>query len=166
MSENLSARLRKVAQGYTQVVQDLLGDKLVSMVLFGSVARGEANALSDLDLLVVAEELPRGRFARRRLLQPAQDAVDPDLKVLWEQGAATDLCVLIETPEQAGTLRPLYLDFVHDAIILYDRDDFFAGVLKRLRESLERLGARRRTVGQTHYWDLKPDYVPGETFEL
>ncbi|MGH9341548.1 MAG: hypothetical protein ACRD1R_18680, partial [Acidobacteriota bacterium] len=30
-------------------------------------------------------------------------------------------------------LRPLYLDFVEDAIILYDRQGFFAQVLARLK---------------------------------
>ena len=37
-----------------------LGERLWGVVLFGSAARGEATADSDLDLLVVADALPGG----------------------------------------------------------------------------------------------------------
>ena len=55
---------------------------------------------------------------------------------------------------------------VEDARILFDRDGFFAAVLERLRARLEALGARRVWRGNAWFWDLKPDYVPGEVFEL
>lgn len=39
-----------------------LGDNLVAVVLFGSRARGEAEAGSDWDRLVIAHDLPQGPF--------------------------------------------------------------------------------------------------------
>jgi len=38
--------------------------------------------------------------------------------------------------------------------------------MRRLRQTLERLGARRRTLGHLRYWDLKPDFKPGDVVEL
>ncbi len=53
-----------------------------------------------------------------------------------------------------------------DARILFDREGFFARKLDRLRERLAQLGAKRIWLGNAWYWDFKPDYRPGEVFEL
>jgi hypothetical protein len=55
---------------------------------------------------------------------------------------------------------------VEDAEILFERDGFFSAIRERVRQSLKRLGSRRRVLGRTRYWELKPDYVPGEIFEI
>ena len=48
-----------------------------------------------------------------------------------------------------------------------------SGPAPSLRDALDRfaarlaaLGARRKWRGSAWYWDLKPDYRPGEVFEL
>ncbi|MEL9940841.1 MAG: nucleotidyltransferase domain-containing protein [Ignisphaera sp.] len=46
------------------VMLDALGDNLVSVVVFGSVARCEARRDSDIDLLIVVREAPRSRLRR------------------------------------------------------------------------------------------------------
>jgi hypothetical protein len=158
--------VREVAERYASALQDLLGDALVAVVLFGSAARGEAKAISDIDLLVVADDLPARRLARHERVRPADEAVQADLAGLRKTGIFVDLHVLLKTPGEAAGLRPLYLDLVEDAVILYDRGGFFAGVLARLRASLDRLGARRLSRGHLRYWDLKPDYKPGEVFTI
>jgi len=38
--------------------------------------------------------------------------------------------------------------------------------MKLLKTSLAILGSRRIWTGDTWYWDLKPDFKPGEVFEL
>ena len=40
------------------------GERLVSLAVFGSVGRGVPRPDSDVDLLIVARDLPRGRVAR------------------------------------------------------------------------------------------------------
>src|SRR5438067_639718 len=60
----------------------------------------------------------------------------------------------------------LHLHLTEDAMILHDRDGFFAGVLDRMRASLRRLGSKRIREGATWYWDLKPDFEPGEIVEI
>ncbi len=63
-------------------------------------------------------------------------------------------------------MRPLYLDFVEDAVILFDRGGFFVGVLRRLKGRMKELGSIRRRLGNIRYWELKPDIRPGEIFDL
>jgi len=55
-------------------------------------------------------------------------------------GIDTRLSAVLKTPEEAEAGSPLFLDMTEDARLLYDRDDFFAGRLERLRERLRQLG--------------------------
>jgi hypothetical protein len=143
-----------------------MGDKLVTVGLFGSVARNEATPFSDIDLLLIIEGLPRGRFARLDLLEAVNDEIDPHLERLREEDIFSDICPILKTPEEAKRPTPLYLDMVEDLQILYDRENFFFDILNQVRDSLKKLGARRQSLGSFRYWELKPDYKPGEIFEI
>jgi len=161
-----SETLRRLAVLYASLLQATLGERLVSVVLFGSVARGEATANSDIDLLIVADDLPTGQFARKRLLASADAAFEPALAAAAAGGVDTRLARIVRTPREAARPLPLYFDLTEDAVLLSDRDGFFNGVLNRVRASLRRLGARRVWQGRTWYWDLKPDYKPGDVIEI
>jgi len=165
-AKEINNSLVNLAKEYTSTLEHIYGGSLVAVVLFGSVGRGNATQYSDIDLLIVAKKLPEGRFARLEWLKPADDVLEPKRRVLHKEGIRTDVCPILRTPEEAQRLTPLYLDFVEDAVILYERDSFFSAVMEKLRRSMERLGARRRSLGKVRYWELKPDYVPGEVFEL
>jgi predicted nucleotidyltransferase len=163
---DVTAALEALAREYTRLLVEHLGERLVSVVLFGSVARGEATAGSDVDLIVVCEAMPAGRFARLRLLEPADRRLEADLARLRAGGVDTRLAVILKTREEARHAVPLYLDMVEDARLLLDRDGFFAAVLDRLRARLRALGAERRRRGRARYWVLARDFTPGEVIEL
>jgi hypothetical protein len=158
--------LRRAAEQYAEHLVTTLGDRLTAVVLFGSVARGDAVAGSDIDLLIIARDLPAGQFARKRLLEPADGAFETDVAAAESRGVEVRLARIVRTPEEAARIVPLYLDMTEDAVLLVDRDGFFAGVLDRLRASLRHYGARRVRLGSTWYWDLKPDFVLGDIVEL
>lgn len=167
MAESRVAKvLRRAASRYADHLAGALGDRLVAVVLFGSVARGDAGAGSDVDLLIVARDLPEGQFARKGLLAAADLAFEADVAAAEAEGVEVRLARLVRTPEEAARVIPLYLDMTEDAVLLLDRGGFFAGVLDRLRASLRRYGAKRVRLGSTWYWDLKPDFVPGDVVEL
>lgn len=142
------------------------GERLVSLVLYGSVARGTMRHDSDMDVLVIARDLPRGRLNRMREFAVVEDAVADELHRLATRGIHTSLSPLLKTPDEVAQRSPLFLDMVEDARVLYDREGFFAAHLARMRNRLAELGARRIWRGNAWYWDLKPDYRPGEVFEL
>ena len=164
--DRLNQHLLGLARRYTDCALESLGENLTSVVLFGSVARGEARGESDIDLLVVAGDLPRGAFDRRELVAPARERLLPELEALWEQGMYIDFAEVIKTEAAAQRFHLLYLDLTEEGVLLYDRNGFFAGVLEAVRQRLIELGARRRRLGQIVYWDLKPDLKPGEKLEL
>jgi predicted nucleotidyltransferase len=147
-------------------VTETYASRLVSLVVFGSVGRGTARPDSDLDFLLIARDLPRGRWQRMTEFQGVEQRLEPALKRAREQGVVTCLSPILKTPEEAERGSPLFLDMVEDARVLVDEQGFFGTVLGHLRSRLERLGARRVWRGARWYWDLKPDYLPGDVIEL
>jgi len=165
--------LHHIEEPYRTLVYRLLrallkrwGGKLVSLVVFGSVARGDARKDSDIDLLIIAKELPRSRFRRQEMFEEAESEVEHLKEVLWSRGYTTDLSPVILSVEEAKRHRPLYLDMVEDAVVVYDKDGFMQRILSELTERLQELGAERVWVGKKWYWRLKKDYKPGEVIEL
>ena len=165
-NESVALTLRRLADAYAAEVQSILDGRLVSIVLFGSVARADPSPTSDIDLLIVVDDPPRGQFARKRLLTAADTAIESALRAAEDSGIDTRLARIVRSPREAERLIPLYLDMTEDAILLYDRAGFFAAILERVRRSLRRLGARRIRQGRTWYWDLKPDFKPGDVVEV
>lgn len=148
------------------VMKSRFGDRLVSIVLYGSVARCEARRDSDVDLLVVVRDLGRSRFRRQDLFMEIEELLEEEIGKLEAMGYHVDFSPIIKSPEEASRISPLYLDMVYDAVILYDRGNFFQSILERLRRKLEELGAERVRVGKLWYWRLKRDYRFGEVIEI
>jgi predicted nucleotidyltransferase len=142
------------------------GDYLVSFVIFGSVSRETYRFNSDIDFLIIAENLPEGRMKRVSQFSKVEDKIDIFLESLKKEGINTYLSPIFKTPEEAEMGSPLFLDMVEDALVLYDKKNFFSERIDRLRARLKELGARRVWKGNMWYWILKPDYTPGEVIEL
>ena len=142
------------------------GSRLVAAAVFGSVGRGTARPTSDIDLLLVVDPLPDGRLARMREFALVERALADALRQARDRGVATDLSPVLKTPGEIAAGSPLLLDMTDDARVLFDRDGFLAHSLDALRARLSSLGARRIWRGNAWFWDLKPDYRPGEVFDL
>ena len=146
--------------------QAVYGARLVSIVLYGSVARGTMRHDSDIDLLIVAQPLPRGRLKRVEEFESIERTMAEDFRHAASQGVHTTLSPVLKTPEEVQAGSPLFLDMVEDARVLHDRNGFFSQELARLRSRLAELGAKRIWQGNAWHWDLKPDFTCGEVFEL
>nr|WP_243665929.1 nucleotidyltransferase domain-containing protein [Vulcanisaeta sp. JCM 16159] len=103
----------------------LYSDNLVSLVIYGSAARSDQRKDSDIDMLVIFEGLPKPISDRIKMLERAEDEVQPLLDELMNRGYAITSSPLIKTREEAKRFSPLYLDMTEDAVIVYDKDGFF-----------------------------------------
>jgi uncharacterized protein len=162
----LSARFDELLTTLVAACQRHYGERLVALAVFGSVGRGTPRPDSDVDLLIVAEDLPRGRVARVGDFAKIEADLGETLRRLRSEGVTTELSPVLKTPSEVAQGSPLFLDMVEDARLLVDRDAFLEQAFERLRTRLARLGARRIWRGNAWFWDLKPDYKPGEVFEL
>lgn len=162
----LKEKFNQLLDRLLEETKSLYGDNLISFVVFGSVARETYRFNSDVDLLIIAENLPDGRMRRVAQFSTVEDKLESFIGSLKETGIDTYISPVFKTPEETefGTL--LFLDMVEDSHILYDRNEFFSKRLERLRNRLRELGAKRIWEGNVWYWVLKPDYQPGEVIEL
>lgn len=149
-----------------QELRSLYGDRLVACAVFGSVGRGTQRDGSDIDLLVIATSLPKGRFARVDEFLPVENSLATELLPVSSEGGAILINPVFKTREEAVAGSPLFLDMVDDARLLFDPQGFLRARLDRLRDRLTELGARRVWLGNAWYWELKPDLRPGEVFSL
>src|SRR5262245_53991204 len=83
------------------LLESRFGHDLVSVVLFGSCARGEAQPESDIDLLVIIRGLPGNRRLRYEGFYELAREVSPDF--------SGDVSVILATPEEAIRVKPYYV---------------------------------------------------------
>jgi predicted nucleotidyltransferase len=162
----LLERYERVVDGLAAEVTACYGPRLVACAIFGSVARGTPRDGSDVDVLVVARDMPDGRMRRMEEFATVEENLAPLLASCTGDGPTPGISAVLKTPQEVISGTPLLLDMVEDARILFDRDGFLAARLDRLRRRLEELGSQRVWRGNAWHWVLKPDLKPGEVFEL
>jgi len=148
-------------------VKGYYGDRLVSFVIFGSVARNVFRPDSDIDCLIVTENAPRGRMKRVSEFQSnVEDALTAEIDSLYEKGIFPCISPVFTTRDEVKNGSPLFLDMTDHSLILFDREDFFHKYLDGLKERLDSLGSKRIVRGSAWYWVLKPDYKYGDVIEI
>jgi predicted nucleotidyltransferase len=138
---------------------------LLACCVFGSVARGMARADSDIDLLVVHGEGcqdPLGAFLEALKAVRASE----EYRTLVSAGHRPDPYPVFLTERDLWERPLILLDALDHGVTIWD-----TGILQTrfasLRRRLEELGARKVLLPEGRwYWDLKPDWKPGEVIAL
>jgi len=162
----LKEKFKELQDKLLEETKCFYGDQLVSFVIFGSVARETFRFNSDIDLLIISRNLPKGRMKRVTQFSTVEDRIKPFLELLKKEGINTYISAIFKTPQEVERGSLLFLDMVEDARILFDKNEFFKKWLEKFRSRLKELGAKRVWKGNMWYWVLKPDYKPGEVIEL
>lgn len=66
---------KELAERLLKEIEQYYGPNLVSVVIFGSVAAGTMRADSDIDILICAQQLPHGRWARAKQFEQIEDGL-------------------------------------------------------------------------------------------
>jgi predicted nucleotidyltransferase len=120
----------------------VVGENLISVVAFGSWARAELHAESDVDILVVVDEkLKLGR----------------NLYLAWDEAPITWRGRRVEPhfvhlPEPKRVLLGLWAEVAVDGIVLFTRDLRLPSLLVRLRHDIAAGRIVRRVVHGQPYW--------------
>lgn len=165
-TQSVSALRELLERALVRECERLYGDRLVSLVEYGSVGRGTIHAESDLDLLFVFDPWTNDRRAYSEEFSGITRGIAAEVETCRRAGWQVHLSPVFKGRAAVEYGSPLFLDMVDDARVLIDREDFFARRLDRLRERLRALGSQRIWEGDSWYWDLKPDWQPGDVIEL
>ena len=161
MTEKWRALAERVAAEYRAA----LGDYLVALACFGSAARNQARPDSDLDLYVVT----------RRPVSPLDPRLGlagrlrytPEYRALAHLGYHPDPMPIFHAIATLRTRPWILLDIADHGVILLDAEGILARELEAVRGRLQELGSRRVELPDgSWYWQIKPDWRPGETVEL
>jgi len=132
----------RLGQDLTLKYVETLDSNLVALAFFGSWARGEEKEWSDIDVLLIAKELPDDPFERRWLVQ------EPILSL-----SERPVSVLARTVEEfSEDVSPLHLDLGLDAMVFYDPRGFLARRLKRVHDLIEEAGLVREREASGFAW--------------
>ena len=155
--KNVACDLSLISAALVEAFRTEFGSNLVSLVLYGSYARGDARDDSDVDVIVVLRRIPDRDELHTRL-----DRVEER----FARACPAPLSPIVLDVESATRFRPIYIDAAFDALVLYDEGGMMATVLSMVRRRLSELGARRVRIGRKWVVDLKPDYRPGQLVRL
>lgn len=134
---------QEILKDFVDRCKKRIGKDLVSIVLFGSMARGSSDARSDIDLIIVTEGKNK-----------EDNFKDIRINFLLEYETALDILVLTkkEAIENFKAFSPLFSTLVLGVDILYDQG-FFEEQLKEFRKKLEKTKIKYCEGGKI--WDLQ-----------
>lgn len=107
------------------------GSELVSVVLFGSQARGTADEHSDIDLVVIAEGIPYDWWEQKEIINEL--TMSPKLFAL-------PVSIILKSPEvvkaSLDAVQPLLFGILKSYRVLYDPENFFETQAQIYRERM------------------------------
>jgi len=164
-SEHLSREWSALAGRVVAEYRAAIDDDLVAIALFGSVARGQPRPDSDLDLYVVTRKPSLGDSR----LHGMWDRIDasPEYQALVRAGYQPTPSPVPHSVDDLARHPWILLDIVHHGVILYDPAAVLERELEAVRRRMAELGSTRVELPDgSWYWDLKPDWRPGEVVDL
>jgi predicted nucleotidyltransferase len=137
-------------------------------VIFGSVAAGRAKAESDVDLLIMAKELPESYSDRLRPWRGIVAEIESErLKLRRKKRLYPLIDPILLMPSEAERIQPFYLDLLDNSIIVYDKDEFVQWVLNDLRARLKALDTIKvKSPSSSWYWIIKPSAGFGKVIRV
>ncbi len=142
--ERLS-RVTDLTSDYLAAWRVPYGTDLVGIVLFGSVARGEARADSDADVLFVL----RSARAPVRSDYHAFDALPHAVRRFQGHEVSPHVVRLPFSPLEVGSL---WLEVALDGVVLWEEERLVSETLRALRLLMANGDVRRNEAGGHSYW--------------
>jgi predicted nucleotidyltransferase len=151
---------------FLKKLENNMKNNLLSVVLYGSVARGTAQRESDVDLLILYR---KGDFdtGEAYAVSAIESRKSREYQTLFEKGIYGEISPLFVTQEELSSNPLILLDIMEEGIILSERNQCFTKMIKKMRKEIKKMGSRKVTLPDgSWYWELKPGWKPGEIIEV
>ncbi len=161
--DRVSYIFRDYLYNFVRLLKENYKEDLLSIILFGSVARGKWNNESDIDLFIL---FSNKSSINNRLTKIISD-YERKSKLKNSKGdrlfsTIQDISLLIKDLHK---FRTIFYDIAMDGIILFDRNQTGFHFLKKIKKRIEEKGLRRVFIKENdYYWERNVKF--GEIIEL
>lgn len=166
INEYLNIFLKRVGE----IAIDYYKDSLISIVVYGSVGRGDYKGHSDIDILIVISSSSDSVCGRIHVFHDnVINRVEQTAEYKWlvDNKLPYRIMPIVYTVEGLMNHPPLMLDMTEDCVIIFDRDDTFLKEIENIKERMRELGSKRVFLENgSWYWILKPDIKWGEIVKI
>lgn len=151
---------------FSETLIEGLKEKILAIVVFGSVARNTTRKDSDVDMLVLLED--KEKSILDKLLDININIYNwQENQRLLEESISTKIFDIKKTEIELRENPLILLDILDHGVILYDPKNKMKNLLSDLDKKLKNLGAKKIVFSDSKWcWDLKPDWKPGEIVEI
>lgn len=157
---------RSFLQVFLKKLENNMKNNLLSVVLYGSVARGKAQRGSDIDLLILYRngDFDTGEVYAVSVIESRESR---EYRALFKKDIYGEISPLFMTREELSSNPLILLDIMEEGIILFERNYCFTKMLKKMRKEIKKMGSRKVSLPDgSWYWELKPGWKPGELIEV
>jgi len=125
-----------------------LGAKVVAVALFGSLARGEVDERSDVDLFVVVKGVPKGPKRRFMIYDAVYGTLKRDVTIIDVDEK--------ELFREELEITPMLLNIAWDSLVLYDPSKKLSNLFDRVKTLTKKLNLERyQTIDGKYGWKSK-----------
>ena len=159
---------RDYIYNFLNMLKDNFKEKLLSLILFGSVARGKWTNESDIDLLLIlANDSMEYRQLNKKLTIITFDFYENnDLRDEKGNSIYGSIQIIPLILKDLSIFRTLYYDIAMDGIIIFDRKEISLKFIENIKQRIKKKGLKRVYISDNDFYWKRKKIKFGEIFEL
>lgn len=127
---------------------------IIGIIQFGSTTKNIIKHQTDVDLLIIFNQLPQKKMERSLRIDPIHESLESELKKI--NGYELVPSIVVKSKDNCDMLSPIYLDMTENSNTLYDPEGVIKRLLERTHAWIKRHGSYKVQKGNLWYWILDP----------
>ena len=158
---------RHYLKSFLSYLKEELNEDLISLIIYGSVARSTWNRESDVDVLLIVSNNYFNQFNEDKISEITINFYNKCREgSMYDNYINHSIQILTLSINDLDKFRTLFYDIAVDGIIIYDTNNIGLNLLMKYRNRIEKMGLKRIFLNKNDfYWERK-DIEFGELIEL
>lgn len=158
---------KEYLKSFFQFLKKRLNGYILSLILYGSVARSTWNEESDIDLLLILSNKFTKNFNDFRISKLTIEFYNKIYQSdLYKKMKFHPLSLMSLTKEELKRFRTLFYDIAIDGIILYDRKNIGLKFIEKYKKQIKKKNLKRVYLDEDDFYWERGDIKMGDIIEL
>jgi len=166
--DRLPYLFRNYIYNYVSILKENINDRLLSVILFGSVARGKWTHESDIDLFLIFSNEISDKKQLNKILTNITTEFEKKY-ILKNEYKEIIYCPIQDFPlllKDLSNFRTLFYDIAVDGIIIYDKKKIGLKFIKKIGQRIKDKFLERVFISDKNFYWKRKDVQFGEIIEL